>query len=79
MSVGSTGDLVVWSLEGPQFAGVVDDPIEGWLRCGPIGARDTIVQGRPVVRDGHLVSNRVDEMLALHDKVSRRIQKLGDR
>ena len=79
ISVGAVGDLAVWSLTGPAFAGAVADPIEGWLRCGPIGARDTIVHGRPVVRNGQLVSNRVDEMLALHDKVSRRIQKLGDR
>ncbi|NCV87434.1 MAG: hypothetical protein EBW14_16590, partial [Oxalobacteraceae bacterium] len=28
LSVGSVGDIVVWSLDGPQFAGVIDDPIE---------------------------------------------------
>jgi len=31
-----------------------------------------------VVRNGELVSNRVDEMLRLHSTISRRIQKVAD-
>ena len=38
---GAVGDLAVWSLDGPRFAGAVGDPIEAWLRCGPAAARDT--------------------------------------
>ena len=49
---GAVGDVAVWSLTGPAFAGALADPIEAWLRCGPVAARDTIVAGRPVVRDG---------------------------
>jgi cytosine/adenosine deaminase-related metal-dependent hydrolase len=74
---GAVGDLAVWSLTGPSFAGALADPIEAWLRCGPASARDTIVDGRPVVRHGRLVSTRVDEMLALHADWARRIQRLG--
>ena len=29
LSIGAVGDVAVWKLEGPQFAGVIDDPIEG--------------------------------------------------
>ncbi|NND73371.1 MAG: amidohydrolase family protein, partial [Ilumatobacter sp.] len=76
LDVGAVGDVAVWSLTGPAFAGAVADPIEGWLRCGPAAARDTIVHGRPIVRDGHLVSARLDEMLTAHDTLSRRIQQL---
>jgi hypothetical protein len=53
----------------------VADPVEGWLRCGPIAARHTVVNGRSVVRDGKLVSNRVDEMLSAHDRLARRMQQ----
>ncbi|MGA0147003.1 MAG: 8-oxoguanine deaminase [Ilumatobacteraceae bacterium] len=74
LSVGSMGDVVVWSLDGPQFAGVVDDPIEGWLRCGPAAARHTIVNGRVVVRDHRLVSSRIDAMLGDHARLARRMQ-----
>ena len=42
---GAVGDVAVWSLTGPAFAGAIADPVEAWLRCGPVGARDTIVHG----------------------------------
>jgi cytosine/adenosine deaminase-related metal-dependent hydrolase len=72
---GAVGDVAVWSLTGPAFAGAEADPIEAWSRCGPIGARDTIVAGRPVVRDGRFAAEpRVDEMLAEHRRLARRIQ-----
>jgi cytosine/adenosine deaminase-related metal-dependent hydrolase len=74
---GAVADLAVWSLEGPAFAGAVADPIEAWLRCGPVAARDTIVAGRPVVRAGRLVADeRLSEMLVTHDRLSRRMQRL---
>jgi cytosine/adenosine deaminase-related metal-dependent hydrolase len=76
LSVGAVGDIAVWSLDGPRFAGVVADPIEGWLRGGPLGARDTVVHGVPVVREGRLVDPRLEEMLALHQRHSLRIQQL---
>ncbi|MEO6651457.1 MAG: 8-oxoguanine deaminase [Ilumatobacteraceae bacterium] len=73
---GAVADLAVWSLTGPIFAGAVADPIEAWLRCGPASARDTVVAGRPIVRNGVLTSDRVDEMLTQHARLSRRIQRL---
>jgi cytosine/adenosine deaminase-related metal-dependent hydrolase len=73
---GAVGDVAVWSLTGPTFAGAVADPVEAWLRCGPTGARDTIVHGRAVVRGGVVVSDRLDEMLAEHRRLSRRMQRL---
>ena len=70
LSPGAVGDVAIWSLTGPVFAGAVADPVEAWLRCGPVAARDTIVGGRAVVRDGQLVSERLDEMLALHRRLA---------
>jgi cytosine/adenosine deaminase-related metal-dependent hydrolase len=75
LSVGSVGDIVVWSLDGPQFAGVIDDPIEGWLRCGPASAKHTVVHGRVVVRDHHLVSGKLEQMLRDHARLAQRMQR----
>ena len=75
LSVGSVGDVVVWSLDGPQFAGVIDDPIEGWLRCGPVSAKHTVVHGRVIVRDHHLVSVRLEQMLREHARLAERMQR----
>ncbi len=76
LTVGAVGDVAVWSLTGPSFAGAIADPIEAWLRCGPVGARDTIVRGRAVVRNGALVSSRVEEHLSTHRRIAARIQRL---
>jgi cytosine/adenosine deaminase-related metal-dependent hydrolase len=76
LAVGAVGDVAVWSLDGPRFAGAIADPIEAWLRCGPVSARDTIVHGKFVVRGGSLVSGKVDEMLTVHRVLSARMQQL---
>ena len=77
IAVGLVGDLAIWDLTGIQFAGAIADPVEGWLRCGPTSARDTIVHGRAVVRDGHLVSTKVDEMMRSHTRLAADMQKLN--
>ena len=75
LAPGAAGDVAVWDLSTVQFAGGIADPIEAWLRCGPTGARDTVVAGRPVVRDGHLRSARLEEMLRDHRRLSERMQR----
>jgi cytosine/adenosine deaminase-related metal-dependent hydrolase len=77
LAPGAVGDVAVWSLDGPAFAGAWADPVEAWLRCGPLVARDTIVQGVAIVRDRSLVDGRADEMLAEHARLARRIQQLS--
>jgi cytosine/adenosine deaminase-related metal-dependent hydrolase len=74
LSVGACGDLVVWPLTGPPFAGALTDPVEAWLRCGPVAARDTVVSGRRVVADGVPVHAGLDEQLAVHRRVSEHMQ-----
>ncbi len=74
LSVGAVGDVAVWSLQGPLFAGAIADPVEAWLRCGPVFARHTIVAGVPVVSDGQLVHPALDERLAQHRAVATRLQ-----
>lgn len=74
LSVGACGDLAVWSLEGVRFAGALSDPVEAWLRCGPVSARHTVVGGRLVVEDGAVTHPGLEEQLAVHRRVSQRIQ-----
>jgi cytosine/adenosine deaminase-related metal-dependent hydrolase len=67
---GACGDLVAWPLEGIAFAGALTDPVEAWLRCGPVAARHTVVAGRAVVRDGVLVDPGVEDMLRRHRAIA---------
>ena len=64
------GDLVCWRLTGVPFAGALTDPVEAWLRCGPVSARHTVVNGRFLVEDGSLTVPGVDEMLARHRAIA---------
>ena len=74
LSVGACGDLAVWALDGVAFAGALSDPIEAWLRCGPVSARHPVVAGRPVVSDGVPAHGGLEEQLAVHRRVSARFQ-----
>ncbi len=76
LSVGAVGDLVVWPLDGISFAGALTDPVEAWLRCGPVAARHTVVAGKLVVCDGRPVHPDLDEMLRRHRVIAARIQGL---
>ncbi|MEC6988501.1 MAG: amidohydrolase family protein, partial [Actinomycetota bacterium] len=76
LTVGAAADIAVWDQTGIAYAGAVSDPIEAWLRCGPTGVRNTIINGRQVVKDGHLVSAATEEMLAAHTAASQRVQRL---
>ena len=74
LTVGAAADLVCWPLDGIAFAGALTDPIEAWLRCGPVAARHTVVAGVPVVSDGRLVASGVDDILRRHHSVAARLQ-----
>lgn len=76
LAPGAVGDLAIWRLDGPTFAGAVADPVEAWLRCGPTSAWYTVVHGRPIVEQGRLVHPALPDMLREHDRQARRIQRL---
>src|SRR3954465_6912753 len=74
LSVGACGDLVVWPLTGVAFAGALSDPGGAGRPCGPVSARHTVVAGRLVVEDGVPVHPGLTEQLAVHRRVSGRMQ-----
>ena len=78
IELGAVADLAVWRLTGPAFAGALADPVEAWLRCGPVSAWHTIVAGRFVVRDGAIVHPDLDSVLRSHAWHAARIQRLVD-
>ena len=55
LAPGQMADFVVWDTRDLSLAGNWD-PIAALVLCGPIKPRDVYVGGRPIVRDGQLVS-----------------------
>ena len=70
LTVGACGDIAVWRLDGFAFAGAWSDPIEAWLRCGPVSAHHTIVAGRLVAEDGQLTASGTEQMLQDHRRIA---------
>jgi cytosine/adenosine deaminase-related metal-dependent hydrolase len=77
LTPGAVADIAVWSLAGPSFAGALADPVEAWLRCGPVAAHHTVVDGRVLVREGRLVNPHVGDVLEAHRRLATRIQQLA--
>ena len=74
LTVGACGDLAVWRLDGIAFAGAHSDPIEAWLRCGPVSAHHTIVASRQVVENGELTAAGTEQMLRHHRRIAEALQ-----
>ncbi len=75
LTVGACGDIAIWKLDGIAFAGALSDPIEAWLRCGPLSSYYTIVAGKPVVTKGELVTTNVEQMLKDHRRIATAMQQ----
>ena len=78
LRVGAPADIVAWSLDEIAFAGAHTDLVEAWLRCGPVRARHTIVNGRVIVREGQVRLSDLDDMLAAHRRISRSWQRVAE-
>ncbi len=52
---GKRADIAIWDLSGLEAAGAWD-PVAALVLCGPFRVRHLLVEGRPVVTDGLLVS-----------------------
>ena len=77
LSVGATGDLVCWPIDGIRFAGALTDPVAAWLRCGPSSAKHTVVAGKVLVRNGELSAPGIEDKLRRHAAAAARIQGIG--
>jgi len=68
---GRAADFAAFDLSALEFAGAQWDPVAALVFCGPVKAALTVVQGRPVVEDGVVVTIRRRETLARHVALAR--------
>ena len=71
LKVGYSADLAIFNTQNIDFAGTQSDPLAALIFCGPIKPRDVMINGRFIVRDGHLASMNLTDLLDHHDKAAR--------
>lgn len=65
LEVGKRADFAVFDMTGIEMSGAWD-PIAALVLCAPLRAKHTYVEGRPVVRDGRIVSFDLKRALSRH-------------
>lgn len=73
LALGKCADLFAIDVDTVQFAGALHDPVAAVVMCAPQQAAYTMVNGRFVVKEGHLTTIDVDHVLEDHERNARRM------
>ncbi|MEL7115959.1 MAG: amidohydrolase family protein, partial [Pseudomonadota bacterium] len=71
LQVGCRADVAIWDVSGAESAGSWDPA--ALLLAGPTKVRDLFVEGRQVVRDGHLATFDLSRAVAEQTRLARRL------
>ncbi|GFZ76820.1 8-oxoguanine deaminase [Nesterenkonia alkaliphila] len=74
LNPGACADLVIWSSAQLSQAGVLTDPVEGWLRSGPARAHTVLVNGTERLSEGQLQLPGLNDVLAGHRRAAEAMQ-----
>jgi 8-oxoguanine deaminase len=73
LEAGRCADFLTLDLEAIGYAGGLSDPVAATVFCAPQRARHTFVHGRPIVRDGEIVTIDVAAVVAEHNRHAARL------
>lgn len=74
LAPGMSADLVAFGVGGIDLAGAaVHDPVAALLFCSPQTVRHSVINGKPVVRDGRLLPIELAPLVADHNRLARRL------
>ncbi|KAF0106715.1 MAG: hydroxyatrazine ethylaminohydrolase [Anaerolineaceae bacterium] len=77
LEAGKCADFFAINLNRLDYAGALHDPVAAAVFCQPVRADYTFVGGRPVVRDGALVTLDERKLVERHNKAARRLLNNG--
>jgi len=69
IEVGKRADIAIWDLNNVQAAGNWD-AVAALVLTGPHQVKDLFVEGRQIVRDGHLASINLRSAIEKHNKLA---------
>lgn len=73
LEAGKCADLALFDVSGIAHAGALHDPLAALLFAAPAGVRHSIIDGRPVVRDGVLLPVDTGRLVEAHNRLARQL------
>jgi len=74
LAPGMSADLVAFATGSLDLAGAaVHDPVAALVFCTPQTVRHSIINGKPVVADGHLLPLDLPPLVATHNRLARQL------
>ncbi|MPN28965.1 8-oxoguanine deaminase [bioreactor metagenome] len=74
LAPGMSADLVAFATGGLDQAGAaVHDPVAALVFCTPQTVRHSVINGKPVVTDGHLLPLDLPPLVAEHNRLARQL------
>ena len=70
---GKAADLIAFDMSDIAFAGAVADPVAALVHCAADRVSLSMVNGEWRVRDGHLVCEDIEDLVAEHNGIARRL------
>ena len=65
---GKCADFFSLDLDTPGYAGALHDPVAAVVFCAPQTARHTVINGKPVVKDGVVVTMDMRPVITTHNR-----------
>jgi 8-oxoguanine deaminase len=73
LTPGMAADFVAFRLDTIGFAGALHDPVAALVFCASPTVDFSVINGRMVVKDGHLLTAEVPPLVERHNRLSRRL------
>jgi cytosine/adenosine deaminase-related metal-dependent hydrolase len=70
---GLAADFVAFDLNQIGFAGGLHDPVAALVFCAPAHVALSVIDGRVIVREGHLATIDLPRLVEQHNRLSRQL------
>ncbi|MEP3787008.1 8-oxoguanine deaminase [Ascidiaceihabitans sp.] len=72
LQTGARGDVAIWDVSGIESAGSWDPA--ALLLAGPTTVKHLVVEGRQIVRDGHMVTMNLEKTVQTQNRLARQLR-----
>lgn len=70
---GKCADFLAMNMDQIDYTGSLQDPVAALVFCSPVKVNHLYVQGRPIIRDGHLLTLDLPRLIKKHNQAAARL------